>query len=219
MMAAALISGRPSVSHCYQHVALLQRATVSCNGVCAVQLTELFDGASSLLPVQSLRTTLCKYVGGFPYLKFSSLLRSGRLPLRFPLGRISPCSPCECEWQRRQPSPACKSCKICEALPSSMLDVSRVKPSLQPQRVSRRTAFTSRASAAPVIACSFYSIHQRMRNTWKGEGRRGGIAHGRLTHPTAPMLQWHLIVPVRRRGGTIGLPHLGPAQRLCRSQA
>ena len=44
--------------------------------------------------------------------------------------------------QQRRPSPDCKSCKICRAFPTSVLDEPRVKPSLQPQRVLRSLHIT-----------------------------------------------------------------------------
>ena len=80
---------------------------------------------------------------------------------------------CKCEWLRRQPSTDCKSCKICDAFPTSLLDVPRVKPSLQRQRVSHSLQVT-RASCPRRRLQFLFSLRQRMGNMEEGgDGREG----------------------------------------------
>ena len=85
---------------------------------------------------------------------------------------------CKCEWLRRQPSTDCKSCKICDAFPTSLLDVPRVKPSLQRQRVSHSLHIT-RASC-PRRRLQF--LFRSPANAKHVEGGRGGGDHVRLPH-------------------------------------
>ena len=107
-----------------------------------------------------------------------------------PLARLlpcwshQPCSPCECEWQRRQPSPDCKSSNICEALPTSMLDVLSVKPSLQQQRVSHSLHIT-RASC-PRRRLQFLFRSPAKEKHVEGAGRGGGGEGVIMCAPHAP---------------------------------